>query len=88
MNENTRQLISEFPKSRVQNQRIKNQHNTRFLRSNVQSPKTMHTAFQNLAAMQTLVLEIYAWPNQKVPKILSYTVFVGQLLDDIVLNPI
>lgn len=37
--------------------------------------------------MQTLVLEICAWLNQKAPKIVSCAFFFGQLLDDIVLNP-
>lgn len=36
-------LKNKIPKSRVQNLKIKNQCRTRFLNSNIQSPKTMHT---------------------------------------------
>lgn len=79
-------IMKRFPKSSVQNQRTKNQYSTGFLRSNIKAPGP-HTAFWSPAAMQTLVLEIYAWPNQKVPKIVPYTFFFGQLLDGIVLNP-
>lgn len=80
-------IIKGFPKSRIQNQRIKNQHSAGFLRRSVQSPTATHTIFQSPAVMQTLVLEICAWLNQKVPKIVSCAFFFGRLLDDIVLNP-
>lgn len=80
-------IIKGFPKSRIQNQRIKNQHSAGFLRRSVQSPTTTHTIFQSPAVMQTLVLEICTWLNQKVPKIVSCAFFFGRLLDDIVLNP-
>lgn len=80
-------IMKRFPKSRIQNQRIKNQHSTGFLRKSVQSPTTTHTTFQSPAVVQTLVLEICAWLNQKIPKIVSCAFFFGQLLDDIVLNP-